>query len=74
MAETFDSSQPFVGILTGSPNDLPKVEKVRDTLDELGISSKIVIASAHRTPDKVFTCLERAHARNGVYRCKISLS
>lgn len=52
----------LVGILTGSPNDVPKVIKVRDTLDELGIPSEIVIASAHRTPDKVFAYLDRAHA------------
>lgn len=55
----------LVGILTGSPNDLPIVVKVRDTLTELGISSEIVVASAHRTPDKVFAYLERAH-REGV--------
>lgn len=52
----------LVGILTGSPNDLPKVVKVRDTLDELGIRSEIIVASAHRTPDKVFAYLDRAHA------------
>ena len=45
--------RPLVGILTGSPNDLPTVVKVRDTLSELGIASEIVVASAHRTPDKV---------------------
>lgn len=56
---------PLVGILTGSPNDLPTVVKVRDTLTELGIPSEIVVASAHRTPDKVFAYLERAH-REGV--------
>ena len=55
----------LVGILTGSPNDLPTVVKVRDTLTELGIKSEIVVASAHRTPDKVFAYLERAH-REGV--------
>lgn len=53
--------QVMVGILTGSPNDLPTVVKVRDTLGELGITSEIVVASAHRTPDKVFAYLERAH-------------
>lgn len=51
----------LVGILTGSPNDLPTVVKVRDTLSELGITSEIVVASAHRTPDKVFAYIERAH-------------
>uniref|UniRef100_A0A831XE80 N5-carboxyaminoimidazole ribonucleotide mutase n=1 Tax=Geobacter metallireducens TaxID=28232 RepID=A0A831XE80_GEOME len=51
----------LVGILTGSPNDLPTVVKVRDTLTELGIPSEIVVASAHRTPDKVLAYLDRAH-------------
>ena len=51
----------LVGILTGSPNDLPTVAKVRDTLAELGIASEIVVASAHRTPDKVLDYLDRAH-------------
>jgi 5-(carboxyamino)imidazole ribonucleotide mutase len=55
----------LVGILTGSPNDLPTVAKARDTLRELGIASEIVIASAHRTPDKVLAYLDRAH-REGV--------
>jgi len=55
----------LVGILTGSPNDLPTVVKVRDTLTELGIKSEIIVASAHRTPDKVFAYLDRAH-REGV--------
>ena len=55
----------LVGIVTGSPNDLPMVVKVRDTLTELGISSEIVVASAHRTPDKVVAYIERAH-RQGV--------
>lgn len=51
----------LVGILTGSPNDLPTVVKVRNTLTELGIASEIVVASAHRTPDKVIAYLDRAH-------------
>jgi 5-(carboxyamino)imidazole ribonucleotide mutase len=59
------SSKPagkiLVGILTGSPNDLPTVVKVRDTLTELGIASEIVVASAHRTPDKVLAYIQRAH-------------
>ncbi|MFA5241960.1 MAG: 5-(carboxyamino)imidazole ribonucleotide mutase [Sulfuricella sp.] len=60
------AKQPIlVGILTGSPNDLPTVVKVRDTLSELGIASEIVVASAHRTPDKVTAYIERAH-REGV--------
>ncbi|MDD2699623.1 MAG: 5-(carboxyamino)imidazole ribonucleotide mutase [Sideroxydans sp.] len=56
------SGKVLVGILTGSPNDLPTVIKVRDTLTDLGIASEIVVASAHRTPDKVVAYIERAHA------------
>lgn len=59
------TSTTLVGIVTGSPNDLATVVKVRDTLSELGIASEIVVASAHRTPDKVLNYIERAH-REGV--------
>jgi 5-(carboxyamino)imidazole ribonucleotide mutase len=59
------TKKTLVGIVTGSPNDLPTVVKVRDTLTELGIPSEIVVASAHRTPDKVLAYIERAH-REGV--------
>ena len=63
---TNDSSkQQLVGIVTGSPNDLPTVVKVRDTLSDLGIASEIVVASAHRTPDNVLDYIDRAH-REGV--------
>lgn len=55
------SGKVLVGILTGSPNDLPTVVKVRDALTDLGIASEIVVASAHRTPDKVVTYIDRAH-------------
>ena len=68
LAATATSAIPqhtLVGIITGSPNDLPTVVKVRDTLTELGIKSEIIVASAHRTPDKVFAYLDRAH-REGV--------
>jgi 5-(carboxyamino)imidazole ribonucleotide mutase len=59
------ANKVLVGILTGSPNDLPTVVKVRDILTELGIASEIVVASAHRTPDKVMAYIDRAH-REGV--------
>lgn len=40
-----------VGILTGSPNDLPTVNKARETLESLGIPCEVKVLSAHRTPD-----------------------
>ena len=35
MSKRIEPSKPLVGILTGSPNDLPTVEKAKQTLDEL---------------------------------------
>ncbi len=61
MTENSIPTHCLVGILTGSPNDLPTVVKVRDCLTEMGITSEIIVASAHRTPDKVFNYLDRAH-------------
>ncbi len=45
--------RPLVGILTGSPNDLGVVEKAQDVLEALGITSELVVLSAHRTPEEV---------------------
>ena len=42
-----------VGIVIGSKTDLPKMKKAQDALNEFGISSEIMIASAHRTPERV---------------------
>ena len=61
-AATQAKVKPLVGILIGSPNDLPIVVKVRDALTELGIPSEIVVASAHRTPEKVMAYIKRAHS------------
>ena len=42
--------KPVVGILTGSPSDLPVVLKARDVLDSLDIPNDVRVLSAHRTP------------------------
>ena len=39
-----------VAVLTGSQSDLPVVEKVRDTLVDLGIPCELRVLSAHRSP------------------------
>ena len=57
------SAKPLVGILTGSPNDLPVVEKAQDVLQALGIVSELVVLSAHRTPERVSEYLQAAPAR-----------
>lgn len=47
------SDQPLVGIIMGSKSDMPVMEACTQQLDELGVPYELVIASAHRNPDKV---------------------
>jgi len=54
---------PVVSILTGSPSDLPIVNKAKAVLDELEIPSEVRAMSAHRTPDMVVTHVTGAKAR-----------
>ena len=47
------AEQPLVGIIMGSKSDLPTMEACTAQLEELGVPYELVIASAHRNPDKV---------------------
>ena len=51
-------------ILMGSDSDLNVMEKCKETLEGFGIASKMTIASAHRTPERV-TALIREAERKG---------
>ena len=42
-----------VAIIMGSDSDLPVMEPALKTLAEFGVACEVVVASAHRTPDKV---------------------
>lgn len=44
---------PLVGIIMGSKSDLPVMEGCTSGLERLGVPYELVIASAHRSPDKV---------------------
>lgn len=46
-------SAPLVGIIMGSESDRPTMEACEKQLEELGVPYETVVASAHRTPDKV---------------------
>jgi phosphoribosylaminoimidazole carboxylase PurE protein len=46
-------SDAKVLIIMGSKSDLPVMRLAKETLDSLGISSAVRIASAHRTPEMV---------------------
>lgn len=44
---------PLVGIIMGSESDLPVMEACTAELEALGVPYELVVASAHRNPDKV---------------------
>ncbi len=52
-----------VGIVMGSDSDLPVMAESARALEELGVPVEVVIASAHRTPDKA-----AAYARSAAGR------
>lgn len=52
-----------VAIIMGSDSDWPKVKPAFDCLNEFGIEAEVVVASAHRTPDKVKEFAEGAKSR-----------
>tara|TARA_Y100000589_G_C26848953_1_gene505125 strand:- start:81 stop:569 length:489 start_codon:yes stop_codon:yes gene_type:complete len=54
-----------VGIIMGSTSDLPIMKQSAEILSELGISYKIDIVSAHRTPEKMMEYGKNAH-ENGI--------
>ena len=47
------SDHPLVGIIMGSESDLPVMEACAGQLRDFGVAYEIVVASAHRSPDKV---------------------
>ena len=53
----------LVGVLGGSKSDFPILEKAVATLNELGIANELLVVSAHRTPDRLFTYAEQATER-----------
>jgi len=54
---------PSVLVILGSKSDLDVGQKAVSTLKKFGVDSKIVIASAHRTPDRVRSLVEDSDAK-----------
>jgi len=50
-------------ILMGSDSDAPIMQAAVDVLRELGISSEMTVASAHRSPERVMRLVSEAPAR-----------
>ena len=44
---------PLVGIIMGSKSDLDVMQKCADRLADMGVPYELLVASAHRNPDKV---------------------
>ena len=55
-------AKPQVLIVMGSKSDLEVMEEARRALAELGVTSRMHIASAHRTPDKAAELARKAKA------------
>jgi 5-(carboxyamino)imidazole ribonucleotide mutase len=44
---------PLVGIIMGSQSDMGVMEECAKQLDELGVPHEVIVASAHRNPERV---------------------
>ena len=56
-------SGPLVGILMGSDSDHPVMSEAFALLESLGIPYEHIVASAHRTPDRVRSYIRQAEGR-----------
>ncbi len=54
------SKKPFIAVVVGSNSDLPKIEAGLALLDSFGIKKDLIVASAHRTPQKVMSLAKTA--------------
>ena len=53
---------PKVAVIMGSQSDWPTMKHACEILDELGISHKPLIVSAHRTPDRLVSFAKNARS------------
>jgi len=54
---------PLVGVIMGSKNDYAVMRAAVDLLREFDVPHEARIVSAHRTPDRMFSCADTAAAR-----------
>jgi len=59
--------KPFVAILMGSDSDLSVMKDAAEVLERFGVLHEVVVASAHRTPARLFSYVRKAPARG----CKV---
>src|SRR2546428_11771874 len=63
MEETIVTGPVRVGIVLGSDSDLEVMLEAVKVLDALEVGSEVVVASAHRTPERTHEYATTAHAR-----------
>ena len=44
---------PLVGVVVGSKSDEPLMQDTLKLLEELGVEAELIVASAHRTPERL---------------------
>ena len=54
---------PLVGVVLGSKSDEPLVQPTSEVLEQMQIDHEVVVASAHRTPEKVREYAQSARDR-----------
>ena len=54
---------PLVGVVMGSKSDEPLLKETSEVLDQLTVEHEMVVASAHRTPEKVREYAQSARGR-----------
>jgi len=54
---------PLVGVVMGSKSDKPLLQDTSDVLDQMGVDHELIVASAHRAPEKVREYAQSAEAR-----------
>ena len=60
--KTDSAAAAHIGVVMGSRSDWETMQHAADTLDRLGISHKVCVVSAHRTPDLLFDYAMNAEA------------
>ena len=54
---------PLVGVIMGSKSDEAYTNETSEVLDQMGVEHEVVVASCHRTPDKVRDYAQSARGR-----------
>lgn len=63
MAKTAKRTKPLVGILMGSDSDHSVMQEAARVLDQFGVPHEVLVASAHRSPERTQQYIQEAPQR-----------